>query len=113
MGFPHTLSYRWRIYHFIDSLLLYQLFQAVKVPQGDGTALELTGLLRELLEHPRHGLPCGADMLGDLFMGHADRIRAGALRFGQEKARQPPVKALNKSCCMAHITSENRAVASS
>ena len=27
-----------RIYHFIDSLLLYQLFQAVKVLQGDGTA---------------------------------------------------------------------------
>ena len=63
-----------------------------------GAALELhKALLRELLEHPRHGLPRGADVLGDLFMSHANRIRAGALRFGQKKARQPPVKALEQS----------------
>ena len=51
-------------------------------------------VLRKAFEHPRHRLPCRADVLGNLPMGHAYGIGAGTLRFGKEKFCQPPIQSL-------------------
>ena len=78
-------------------IFLYHLTQAVLVPQGDDAALQLhQPLLGEGLEHPRHRLPRRADVLGQLLVGHADGVGAGARRLGEKELRQPPVKSLEQ-----------------
>ena len=83
--------------------------ESVCIPQRDRTAFQLhQTVLREAFEHPRYRLPRRADVLSDL-RASPDRIRAGTRRFRKEKFLPPPIQApLNKICCIAHITSENR-----
>ena len=71
------------------------MIQSACIPQRDRTALQLhQPVLREALEHPRHRLPCRADVPGELLMGHVYRVGAGTLRFGKEKFCQSPIQPL-------------------